>query len=142
VELASRRYREGKAPLIIVSGGFVHPAQTPYAEALEMKKALIGEFGVGPESIVVDPHARHTTTNMRNAARLLYRYGAPFEMTVLVTTDPNQSTYIEGDVFAKRSMDELGYMPYKIGKRLSAFDLEWLPEINSLQADARDPLDP
>jgi hypothetical protein len=142
VELASRRYREGKAPLIIVSGGFVHPAQTPYAEALEMKKALIGEFGVGPESIIVDPHARHTTTNMRNAARLLYRYGAPFEKTVLVTTDPNQSTYIEGDVFAKRSMDELGYMPYKIVKRLSAFDLEWLPQINSLQADARDPLDP
>jgi uncharacterized SAM-binding protein YcdF (DUF218 family) len=142
VELAARRYQEGKAPLIIVSGGFVHPAQTPYAEALEMKRALTQEFGVGPESILVDPHARHTTTNMRNAARLLYRYGAPFEKTGLVTSDPNQSAYIEGDVFAKRCLDELGYMPYKIVKRLSAFDLEWLPQIDSLQADARDPLDP
>ena len=107
-----------------------------------MKKALIQEFGVGPESILVDPHARHTTTNMRNAARLLYRYDAPFEKTVLVSSDPNQSAYIEGGVFAKRCMDELGYMPYKIVKRLSVFDLEWLPQIDSLQADAHDPLDP
>jgi len=142
VELAARRYREGKAPLIIVSGGFVHPAQTPYAEAVEMKKTLIRDFGIGPEAILIDPHARHTTTNMRNAARLLYRYGAPFEKTALVTTDPDQSAYIEGTVFAKRCLDELGYLPYKRGKRLSAFDLEWLPQIDSLQADARDPLDP
>lgn len=142
VELAARRYREGKAPFIIVSGGYVHPSQTPYAEALEMKKALIQDFGIGPESILVDPHARHTTTNMRNAARLLYRYGAPFEKLALVTTDASQSTYIEGEVFSKRCIDELGYLPYKIVKRLSPFDLEWLPQIDSLQADARDPLDP
>jgi hypothetical protein len=107
-----------------------------------MKRALIRDFGVGPEAILIEPHARHTTTNMRNAARLLYRYGAPFEKSALVTTDPNQSAYIEGAPFAKRCLDELGYLPYKLGKRLSAFDLEWLPQVVSLQADARDPLDP
>jgi hypothetical protein len=142
VELAARRYREGKAPLIIVSGGFVHPAQTPYAEAIEMKEALTRDFGISPAAILVDPHARHTTTNMRNAARELYRYGAPFDRAALVTTDPDQSAYIEGAPFAKRCKDELGYVPYKIGKRLSPFDVEWLPQIDSLQADARDPLDP
>ena len=142
VELAARRYLAGKAPLIIVSGGFVHPAQTPYAEAIEMRKALIADFSVPPEAILVDPHARHTTTNMRNAARLLYRYAIPFERPALVTTDPDQSAYIEGATFAKRCLDELGYQPYKIGKRLSPFDLEWFPDVSSLQADASDPLDP
>ena len=142
VELAARRYREGKAPLILVSGGYVHPSQTPYAEAIEMKKALMQDFGIAASAILVDPHARHTTTNMRNAARLLYRYGVPFEKPALVTTDPSQSAYIEGAPFAKRCLDELGYMPYKLDRRLSAFDQEWLPQIDSLQADARDPLDP
>ena len=78
VALAARRFQDGKAPFIIVSGGYVHPNQTPYCEALEMKKSLIADFGVPADAILVDPHARHTTTNMRNAARLMYRYGMPF----------------------------------------------------------------
>src|ERR1019366_5748700 len=45
IELAAKRYREGKAPPILVSGGFVHPNQTAHAEAIEMKKSLLAEFG-------------------------------------------------------------------------------------------------
>ena len=33
--------REGKAPLIVVSGGYVHPVQKQFNEALEMKNDLI-----------------------------------------------------------------------------------------------------
>jgi uncharacterized SAM-binding protein YcdF (DUF218 family) len=40
-----------------------------------MKHDLIARLGIPAAAILVDPHARHTTTNMRNAARLLYRYG-------------------------------------------------------------------
>jgi len=79
VEIAARRYRDGKAPLILVSGGYVHPNQTPFAEAVEMKRSLMADFGILEEAILIDPHARHTTTNMRNAARLMYRYGVPFD---------------------------------------------------------------
>jgi hypothetical protein len=142
LDLAARRFRERKAPLILVSGGYVHPNQTPYAEAIEMKKALVSKYGVPADAILIDPHARHTTTNMRNAARLMYRYGIPFDRNALVTTDRYQSSYIESEVFVKRCESELGYQPHKIVRRTSAFDLEFVPRIDSLQIDPLDPLDP
>lgn len=140
--IAARRYHAGKAPFIIVSGGFVHPKQTPYCEAIEMKKALMREFGVPESAILIDPHARHTTTNLRNAARLIYRYGLPHTRTALITTDVYQSRYIESQQFADRCLKELGYKPFDGLKRISVFDLEWLPRPESLHADPEDPLDP
>jgi hypothetical protein len=141
-ELAAKRFRDGKAPFLIVSGGFVHPIRTEFSEAIEMKRDLMTRFGIPADSIIVDPHARHTTTNMRNAARLMYRYGIPFDKTALVTTDPSQSQSIESSAFDKRCMDELGYVPQKILSRLSAFDLTFLPIRSSLQANPLEPLDP
>ena len=140
--LAAKRFNEGKAPFILVSGGFVHPNQTPYCEAAEMKKYLVNALGIPADLILIDPHARHTTTNLRNAARLLYRYNVPFEKPGLITTDQEQSRYIEGKDFADRCLRELGYRPFKLGGRVSAFDLEFLPVIDSLQSDPMDPLDP
>jgi hypothetical protein len=141
-ELAVKRFREGKAPFLLVSGGFVHPSQTEFAEAIEMKRDLITRFGIPADAIVIDPHARHTTTNMRNAARLMYRYGMPFDKKALVTTDLSQSQNIESPAFEKRCMDELGYAPQQILGRTSPFDLEFRPALDSLQADPQDPLDP
>jgi hypothetical protein len=141
-ELAANRYHQGKAPFILVSGGYVHPNQTPFAEAIEMKRVLMNDFGVPAAAVLVDPHARHTTTNMRNAARLMYRYGVPFERKALITTDLDQSAYIESQVFTKRCDDELGYQPHKLLSRTTVFDLEFLPMIESLQIDSIDPLDP
>lgn len=142
LELAARRYKQGKAPLIMVSGGYVHPNQTQYCEAVEMKKSLVADFGVPADAIIVEPQARHTTTNLRNAARLIYRYGIPFERMALITTDSYQSSYIESDAFTKRCADELHYQPGKIGQRASEFDLDFTPAIDSLQIDPMDPLDP
>jgi hypothetical protein len=141
-EIAAKRFHEGKAPFLIVSGGYVHPERTEYSEAIEMRRDLMTRFGIPAEAIIVDPHARHTTTNMRNAARLIYRYGIPFDKKALVTTDPQQSDYIENPTFEKRCLNELGYLPYRLVRRTSAFDLEFLPQIESLQADPTDPLDP
>ncbi len=141
-EVAARRYRAGKAPFILVSGGYVHPKQTEYAEAIEMKRDLVSRFGIPEDRILVDPHARHTTTNLRNAARLLYRYGIPFDRKALVTTDPAQSRAIESPEFVKRCNSELGYMPVRVIGRISPFDLEFLPLKDSLQSDPQDPLDP
>jgi hypothetical protein len=142
VELAAKRYREGKAPFILVSGGFVHPVQTPYSEAIEMKHELIEKYAIPEEAILVDPHARHTTTNLRNAARIMYRYGMPFESKALITTDPGQSGSIEKPDFDARCMREIGYLPHKILGRISPFDLEFVPKIDSLQLDPVDLLDP
>jgi hypothetical protein len=141
-EIAARRFRQGKAPFILVSGGFVHPAQTEFSEAIEMKRDLMTRFDIPENAIIVDPHARHTTTNMRNAARLMYRYGVPFDRKALVTTDLSQSTYIENPDFAKRCVTELGYVPYRLIGRTSPFDLEFVPLIESLHIDPQDPLDP
>jgi hypothetical protein len=142
VTLAARRYKAGLAPFLIVSGGYVHPSQTPFCEAIEMKKALIAEYGIPADAILIDPHARHTTTNVRNAARLLYRYGFPFAKTALITTDQGQSAYIEAPTFAQRCLNEIGHLPYAALKRISPFDLEFLPRLDALTLDPLDPLDP
>jgi hypothetical protein len=106
-----------------------------------MKRDLMARFAIPAASIIIDPHARHTTTNMREAGRLIYRYGIPFDKTALISTDPQQSNFIESVVFEKRCLDELGYKPYRLMKRTSAFDLEFVPTIESLQIDPH-PLDP
>ncbi|RYZ88078.1 MAG: YdcF family protein, partial [Proteobacteria bacterium] len=138
----AKRYREGKAPFILVSGGYVHPNQTPYCEAIEMKKSLMQDYGVPENAIFIDPHARHTTTNMRNAARIIYRYGLPADKTSLITTTPAQIRAIYNAKFLNRCLTELRYQPAKYGKKLSVFDLEFWPLRESLQIDAADPLDP
>jgi hypothetical protein len=142
LDIAVQRYRKGDAPLLMVSGAYVHPSQTMFNEAIEMKKYLIATFGIPEEDILVETQARHTTTNIRNANRLIYRYKIPFEKPALIVTDPLQSAYIESSGFAGRCKQEMSYVPYQHLKRLSPLDLEYLPTIESLHADAVDPLDP
>ena len=141
-ELAAKRYKEGKAPLIIVSGGYVHPFQTPFCEAIEMKKDLIERLGIPESAILIEPHARHTTTNFRNAARLIYQYGIPADKLALVTTTKYQSYYISDMGLDKRSTEELGYVPYQLHNRLNQHDIEFSPKIESLHRDNSDALDP
>ena len=142
LKLAVERYRMKLAPIIVVSGGRVHPYQTPYCEALEMRKFLIERYQIPKDAILVEPHARHTTTNFRNTARLIYRYGIPFTKKDLVTTTKYQSRYISNLGFDKRCIRELGYVPYVLYKRLNQNDIEFLPVITSLQMNSMDPLDP
>ncbi|MDE1147691.1 MAG: YdcF family protein [Azospirillaceae bacterium] len=142
VQLAAKRFHEGKAPVIIVSGGYVHPNQTPYNEALEMKKALVQDYGVPADAILVEPHARHTTTNVRNADRLIYRYGMPMDRKALIVTDMSQSGYITEDRFATRNQEDQGAIPFTALERVSPFDVAYLPTLSALKLDAGDPLDP
>ena len=140
--LAVKRWREGLAPFLVVSGGHVHPNKTAFAEAVEMKQDLMTHYGVPADAIVIDPYARHTTTNLRNATRLLFRMGAPLGKPVLITTSQDQSLFIETPAFATRCQAELGYQPMTAYRRLSPFDLTAAPNLASLQADPQDPLDP
>lgn len=139
--LAAAQYRKGAAPFIMVSGGRVHPYKTKYSEAFEMKKFLMQQLRIPESAILMEPHARHTTTNLRNAARILFRYQMPMEKPALVVTVKSQSMYIS-DVMLKRCVQELGYEPYKVGKRLSDQELEFYPDKASLQIDFDEPMDP
>jgi hypothetical protein len=138
--VAALRYFEGLAPFIMTSGGKVHPYKTKYCEADEMKKYMVEKLHVPENAIFVDPHARHTTTNMRNCVRIIFRYGMPFSKPCITSTDKYQSYFIEN--MAGRCQKELGYVPYTLGKRLSETEQEFYPVITSLQIDADEPMDP
>lgn len=137
---AARQYFAGKAPFVILSGGSVHPYKTKYNEAAEMKKYMVSMLHLPESAIVIEPHARHTTTNIRNDVRLIFRYGMPMDKPGLIVTDKSQNDGITN--MDKRCLKELGYVPYKLGKRLSETALEFYPVITSLQIDADEPMDP
>ena len=135
-------FLERKAPLIMLSGGHVHPMQTPYNEAIEMKKYVMEKFKIPEKSILVEPYARHTTTNFRNAARLAFRYGIPTHSNALVTSSEDHIGIITRDGFRIRCTTELGYFPMESITRISPITAEFKPSVASLFFDANDPLDP
>ena len=135
-------FLEHKAPLIILSGGHVHPMQTPFNEAIEMKKYVMEKFKIPEKSILIDPYARHTTTNFRNAARLAFRYEIPNERKALVTSSEDHISIVTKDGFRIRCTTELGYFPLESITRISPIAAEFKPSVTSLFFDANDPLDP
>jgi hypothetical protein len=139
---AAQLFLEHKAPLIIFSGGHVHPMQTPFCEAIEMKKYVMEKYQIPEKSILVDPYARHTTTNFRNAARLVFRYGIPADQKALVTSSEDHLAIITKDGFRVRCSTELGYFPIESIALISPIAAEFKPAIASLFFDANDPLDP
>lgn len=139
--LAALQYKKGVAPFIVVSGGRVHPYKTKFSEAYEMKKFLMEILQIPESAIIMEPHARHTTTNLRNCARLMFRYGMPIDKPGLACTVKSQSFYIT-DILPERCKKELGYYPYKNGKRLSDTESEFYINTTSLQIDFDEPLDP
>lgn len=142
LRLAAQRFAAGDVPFIIVSGGRAHPRATRFTEAEQMRATLIERYGVPAEAIVIEPYARHTTTNLRNATRLLMMLGAPPGKDTIIVCNPGQSVTIESPQFAQRNLTELGYEPGKVGRRISPTELEFRPSPLSARADPRDPLDP
>ncbi|HET9106770.1 MAG TPA: YdcF family protein [Steroidobacteraceae bacterium] len=142
IRLAAQAFAEGLAPFIIVSGGMVHPRGTHFAEAIQMRRALLEDYGIPVDRIVVDPYARHTTTNLRNATRRLMALGAPLDRDALIVSDPEQIRYIKSREFANLNLRVLGYEPGTVGNQLSPFELTFRPARASMRVDPMDPLDP
>ena len=142
VKVAAQRYFDGQAPFIILSGAAVHPRGTRHVEAVEMRRALVERYGVPEHALVIEPYARHTTTNLRNASRLLMAMKAPPERDALVLSDPKHIDYVVGAEFTERNRTELGYLPGTLGKRTSPFDVPFRPSPDSAKVDPLDPLDP
>lgn len=141
-DLGYDRWAAGLAPVIVLSGGHVHPDRTTFSEAVEMRRYLVSERDVPASAILIDPYARHTTTNLRDVSRVLARAGVPMDRPVLITTDLFQSTYISSGGFAARCEEELGYRPFEQMARLSSQDLCFAASRESLTLAASDPLDP
>ncbi len=140
--LAVESFNRQLAPFIIVSGGAVHPAHTNFVEADKMRRFLIERFHIPERSIVTEPYARHTTTNLRNASRYLQILGAPENKPALIVTDPSQSDYISSTIFFRRNMTELKCEPGEIGQRLSPFTTIFISNRGCNKTDPQDPLDP
>jgi DUF218 domain len=141
-DLAAQRWRKKLAPFIVVSGGYCHPFHTPFCEAIEMKKYLVGQCGIPESAVIIDPQARHTTTNFRNAGRLIIRYRIPMEKPALCITTKDQADYIENPGFGRRCQRELGYVPYRDLERLSQHEIRFYIVPQCLHMDPYDPLDP
>ncbi|OAN62192.1 YdcF family protein [Sphingomonas sp. TDK1] len=142
LRLAARRFAQGDIAFILVTGGRAHPRGTPFTEADEMRQALIERYGIPADAIVSEPYARHTTTNLRNASRLLATMGAPLDAETIIVCNPLQSAYIESAKFTARNAAELGYQPGKVVRRVSPTELVFRPSRLSERVDPRDPLDP
>ena len=139
-KLAAQKYNEGVVPFILVSGGQVHPNKTPFSEAVEMKKYLVNDLNIPGRAVIIDPHARHTTTNMRNAARIVYKFNLPSDKKILITTDSLQNAFLLS--MERRFKMELGCLPYRDLKKLDVESSEYYPVRNALQVNSLDPLDP
>ncbi len=135
-------FSKGQAPFIILSGGFVHPYKTPYCEAIEMKKYLIEEKKLSDSCIIIEPYARHTTTNVRNTSRQAFIYGIPSEKKIRIVSSPDQELYISSPLFEPRCKQELGRLPYRAMGRDDADNLYFVPAKEALILNPNDPLDP
>lgn len=142
LRMAATQFRAGLAPIMVVSGGKVHPDKTKFCEAEEMKRYLVQKLGIPADAILIDPHARHTTTNIRNTARLLFRYGLPIDKPAVVSSASMHIASVMSDGFDKRCLNELKLMPFRKGNRLTATEAEFYPLTDALHINPTEPMDP
>ncbi|APR76265.1 Hypothetical protein A7982_01612 [Minicystis rosea] len=149
LDRAAADFRAGMAPFILVSGGAVYPRGTPYAEGIEMKRELLA-MGLPEDRILVDARARHSTTNLRNAGRMMLDHG--MTRAVIVTLGGGlfgsdlfgQDFYFAHPVlstFHARCERELGY---RVGELEAAGEehITFVPAADVRRVGFRDALDP
>ncbi len=141
-EYAAQCWKAGMVPYIIVSGGKVHPYGTPYCEAWEMKRYLVDVCHVPDSVVIMEPHARHTTTNLRNAGRIMIRQGFPLDRPALVTGSKSHINSVVSKEFCNRFNRELGFLPVNITKRKNDLLAEFTVNESCLQLDGDEPMDP
>lgn len=142
MRIAADLFARGLAPFIVVTGGNVHPNRTPFNEALEMKRLLVTQHAIPADRILIEPHARHTTTNMRNCARLLLAARFPADRPALIVSDHRTIRYIGGEELAQRNLREMGVQPGRLAPGPNRFTLRFVPDPIAFHVEASDPLDP
>lgn len=135
-------FREGKAPFLVVSGGNVHPNRTPFNEAEEMKRYLMQKHDIPEHAILMEPHARHTTTNIQNMNRILLSHGAPDDKPIVGVSQKEHINYISSPRFLHAYTRDIRFNTLHSLKRLSPHTVEFWPTWNSFHVLATEPLDP
>jgi hypothetical protein len=139
-KMAAKDFKNGKAPFLFVTGGAVHPENTPVYEAVLLADELV-RLGVPREKIYLDTKARHSTTNLRNAGRFMLNHGMK---RALVVSSIGQSFYFSNDeisTFKRRSRADLGY---EVGdlRLIDPNRSEFEPSEQCRQENLDDPFDP
>ncbi|MFN3450729.1 MAG: YdcF family protein [Sphingorhabdus sp.] len=142
LRLAAQMFMRGLAPFIIVSGGNVHPNRTKSNESVEMKRLLVELHNIPANRILIEPHARHTTTNLRNSARLLFASGIPTDRPSLIVSDHLTIQYIKSSVLFDRNLREMGVQPGRVEAGPDKFTALFTPDRQSFYVEVTDPLDP
>ena len=146
---AAQDLAEEQAPFVLVTGGNVYPKGTPYHEAIEMKAELV-TLGVDEEQILVEARARHSTTNLRNAGRIMRALGMQSGLITTVGGGIGGSDVFDQDfyfshptlsTFYARSVRELGYRVGEL-RGAGALHTEFIPEAEVTRVGLRDALDP
>mgnify|MGYP001942301304 CR=1 FL=1 len=140
LEIAYKIFKRDHYAAILVSGGNVHPKDTPHNEAYEMKKVLMKKYGIPEYRIAIEPYARNSITNLRNAGRFMIRHG--IEKSLIVTTKAQNYYYAFNEIsFLDTRSEEL--LGYKLGgfKLLEKNATEYKVSQSVLSAGT-DPLDP
>ena len=108
-----------------------------------MKKYLMEIWKVPQNAIIIEPHARHTTTNVRNAGRILLRQGFPTDQYALITSSQSHISSVEDNsLFARRCQRELKCIPYELGRRISERCIEFRPLTSAFIINPSEPMDP
>jgi hypothetical protein len=137
---AADDWRHGKADFILATGGAVHPESTPVIEALELKAELL-RLGVPADRIAIEPHAHHSTTNVRNAGRFMLAHGM---RRGLIVSSFGQSFYFSNpdlSTFNGRCRKELGYEVGQL-EYVDLFRTSFVPSPNCRIVNPDDPFDP
>ncbi len=142
LRMAATQFRAGLAPIMVVSGGKVHPIRTKFCEAVEMKRYLTEKLGIPADAILIDPHARHTTTNIRNTARMMIRYGIPTDKPAVISSASSHIASVMSDGFDRRCLNELKLIPLRKGNRLTATEAEFYALPDALHINPTEPMDP
>ncbi|MCB9760754.1 MAG: YdcF family protein [Alphaproteobacteria bacterium] len=142
LRLALSTLKDRDGHIFLLSGGNVHPEGTPFNEAWEMRRFLIEELGVSSDRILIEPYARHSTTNLRNAGRLLLAAG--IEEAVVVTTAGQGMYFGRSGVsgFRSRSLRELGYEIGALTAQNASYTQVHFAPSAAVWQPGDDPLDP
>lgn len=146
VALAYTEFLDGRAPFVLLSGGCVHPAGTPWNEGVMMADELVSK-GVPADRLLIDPWARHSTTNLRNAGRMMLDLGlarglivSGFETDTWLASQAFYFGHPTLSTFYTRCRETLGY---QVGD-LDGIDehrVAFTPAPEVRTPDYRDPLD-
>jgi uncharacterized SAM-binding protein YcdF (DUF218 family) len=131
-------YKQGKAPVVIISGGRIDWMESGTAEATDVAKLLVADFGVPAGAIVEEPSSMNTYENAVNVQKILQQRG--IKQFLLVTSALHMPRSMR--IFQKLGMNPIAaptdYLAAKSdleepNKTVEAFILGLLPSSDKLE---------